>query len=165
MINLGEVISIGTIRRTHGAHGELQCHATNSLWENADAEFMILSLDAILVPFRVEDWRTKGAEDLILRLKGIDTEQAALRLVGAEAYMLRRDIVQDEDSELITWQDLVGRTLTDTEQGTLGTIRSVDETTANTLVELADGRLLPLHEDFIVSIDDAQVTVTFPFTL
>lgn len=165
MIKPEEVISIGTLRRVHGRSGELQCHATNELWENADAQFLILSLDAILVPFRVEDWRTKGAEDLLFRLKGIDSEQAAQRLVGAEAFMLRRDIVASGDDTLMTWQDLVGRRVVDTEQGGVGVIRSVDETTANTLIELEDGRLLPLHEDFIQAITDDTLTVTFPFML
>ena len=165
MIKPEEVISIGTLRRVHGRSGELQCHASNDLWENADAEFLILSLDAIFVPFRVEEWRTKGAEDLLFRLKGMDSEPKALRLVGAEAFMLRRDIVASDDDALMTWQDLVGRRVVDTEQGGVGLIRSVDETTANTLIELEDGRLLPLHEDFIQSITDDTLTVTFPFLL
>ena len=165
MISADSLISIGTIRRTHGKNGELQCHTTNELWENADAEFVFLSINAIFVPFRVLDWRTKGAEDLILRLKDVDSEQAATRLIGTEAFMLRQDIAQSEDAPLITWQDLVGKHVVDTEQGKIGVIRSVDESTANTLAELEDGRLMPLHEDFIVDISDNTLTVTLPFVL
>lgn len=165
MISPDTLIPIGTIRRTHGKNGELQCHTTNELWENADAEFVFLQINAIFVPFRVLDWRTKGAEDLILRLKGVDDEQAATRLVGTEAFMLRQDIAQPEDAPLITWQDIVGRQVIDTEQGKIGIIRSVDESTANTLAELEDGRLMPLHEDFIVGITDDTLTVTLPFML
>ena len=165
MISHDDLISIGTIRRTHGKNGELQCHTTNELWENADAEFVLLDINAIPVPFRVTDWRTKGAEDLIMRLKGVDSEQAAARLVGCEAFMLRSDISRQEGDTLLTWQDLAGRRLRDTEQGDLGIIRAVDETTANTLIELEDGQLLPIHEDFIADISDNTVTLTLPFLL
>jgi len=165
MIAPNELISIGSIRRTHGKNGELQCHTTNTLWEDSEAEFMFLLIDAIPVPFRVTDWRTKGTEDLIVRFKGVDTEPAATRLVGCEAFMLRKDIANETDEGLVTWQDLAGRQLIDTEQGKLGIIRSVDETTANTLVELENGQLLPLHEDFIIEITDNSLVVRFPFQL
>ena len=33
---------------------------------------------------------------------------------------------------------------------------SVDESTINTLLEMEDGRLLPIHEDLIRHIDDQQ---------
>ena len=160
-----DVIKIGTIRRTHGKSGELQCHAENELWENADAEFVFLDINAIYVPFRVTDWRTKGAEELIFRLKGVDNEVAATRLVGCDAYMLRSDVAAENAESLLTWQDLTGAKVIDTEQGELGVIRSIDETTANILAELTDGRLLPLHEDFIVDVSREQVTITLPFEL
>ncbi len=165
MISPDDIISIGTIRRTHGKSGELQCHTTNDLWENADAEFVLLNINAIPVPFRVLDWRTKGAEDLILQLKGIDSELAAARLVGCEAFMLRSDVSHEDGETLMTWRDLVGRRLNDIEQGELGIIRSVDESTANTLVELDNGKLLPLHEDFIIDISEYTLTVNLPFLL
>jgi len=160
-----DVIKIGVIRRTHGKSGELQCHAENDLWENTEAEFLFLDLDAIYVPFRVLDWRTKGAEDLIFQLKGINSEQAASRLVGREVFMQRSDVTTNDNSPMLTWQDLVGAKLVDTAQGELGFIRAIDETTANILAELSDGRLVPLHEDFILSVSREEITVHLPFEL
>ena len=90
MIEQNELIHIGTMRRPHGKSGELQCQMDNAYWDEADADFLILLLDGIFVPFRVEDWRGKGADSLIFRLKGVDTEAKALRLVNAEAYMRPR---------------------------------------------------------------------------
>ena len=69
--------------------------------------------------------------------------------------MLRRDLTEDEQEQM-TWQDLKGYTIEDDTQGTLGKVLSVDESTINTLLEMEDGRLLPIHEDLIRRIDDQQ---------
>lgn len=108
-------------------------------------DFVFVQRDGLFVPFRSE----KIAE-----------------LMGEEGYVLRSD-VQDEEDGLLTWQDLIGYTIEDAETGNIGVIAYVDESTINTLASLEDGRLLPLHEDFILDIDeDARVLhVNLPFTL
>lgn len=85
--------------------------------------------------------------------------------MGEEGFVLRSDVQEEGDGEL-TWQDLVGYTLEDDGQ-TVGKIVQVDESTINTLAILEDERMIPLHEDFIVEIDeDARIIrVQLPFTL
>lgn len=106
--------------------------------------FVFVQRDGLLVPFRSEN-----ISDLI----------------GEEGFVLRRD-VQDEEDGLMTWQDLVGYTISD-EGKTVGIIASIDESTINTLATLEDGRLLPLHEDFIIEIDEQArvLRVRLPFVL
>ena len=164
MITNEQVISIGRLTRTHGKRGELQCLMSNDYWDNADPTFIILKLDNILVPFRVLDWRGKGSDSLILQLDHINDEQAAQQLIGTEAFMLLSDINQ-EDEIMPTWQSLVGFKVIDTDQGELGIVDIVDETTINTLITLSDGRLIPIHEDFIIDINakDKLLTICLPF--
>jgi 16S rRNA processing protein RimM len=164
MITNEQVISIGRLTRTHGKRGELQCLMSNEYWDNADATFLILKLDNIFVPFRVLDWRGKGSDSLIFQLDNITDEQEAQRLIGTEAFMLLSDMNQ-EDEVMPTWQSLVGYRVMDTDQGELGTVDQVDETTINTLITLSDGRLIPIHEDFIVDInaEDKLLTICLPF--
>lgn len=106
--------------------------------------FVFVQRDGLFVPFR--------------------SEQIA-ELVGEEAYVLRSD-VQEEGDGALTWQDLVGYTIED-DGKSVGKIAQVDESTINTLAILEDERMIPLHEDFIIEIDeDAQVLrVNLPFTL
>ena len=108
-------------------------------------DFVFVRRDGLFVPFRAER---------IAELK------------GEEGFVLRSDI-QDEEDGLMTWQDLKGYTIRDDEAGTVGVIADIDESTINTLATLQDGRLLPLHEDFIRNIDEeARVLhVHFPFVL
>ena len=107
-------------------------------------DFVFVKRDGLFVPFRAED---------------------IAELVGEEGFVLRSDVQEEGDGEL-TWQDLVGYTLEDDGQ-TVGKIVQVDESTINTLAILEDERMIPLHEDFIVEIDeDARVIrVQLPFAL
>lgn len=164
MITHQQVVSIGKITRTHGKRGELQCLTCNEYWDNADSTFLILSINNILVPFRVLDWRGKGSDSLIFQLDHISDEQTAQNLIGCQAYMLTSDFSQD-DENMPTWQSLTGYSVLDTDQGQLGTITYVDESTINTLVTLDNGQLIPLHEDFIIDILPAeqQITICLPF--
>ena len=164
MITNKQVISIGKITRTHGKRGEIQCLTSNEYWENTDATFLILSIDNIFVPFRVLDWRGKGSDSLIFQLDRINNEQSAQQLIGCQAHMLASDL-SEEDELLPTWQSLTGYRVIDTDQGELGTIIHVDETTINTLVILDNDQLIPLHEDFIIDIDQTnkQLTICLPF--
>ena len=111
--------------------------------------FVFVKRDGLFVPFRSE------------RIS---------ELIGEEGFVLRSDVQEDGDGEL-TWQDLVGWTLKDEgvngEWLTVGVIESIDESTINTLATLEDGRMVPLHEDFIIDIDEEArvIYVQFPFTL
>ena len=164
MMSNEDVISIGKIARTHGKRGEVQCLMENEYWDNADATFLILSIDNILVPFRVLDWRGKGSDSLIFQLDRFTDELQAQQLVGYHAYMLKSDI-SEENEILPTWQSLKGYRVLDTDQGELGIITDVDETTINTLITLNNNQLIPLHEDFIIDIlqEKQQITICLPF--
>ena len=188
MITLEQVISIGTITRSFGKQGAILCRTTHDYWEQAQSDWLILSLDHILVPFRVKDWFTKGADGIVFELQDIDTEEQALPLLQAQAYMLRSDLAQTDEDE-VAWTDLIGYTVIDTDQGPLGTITAIDDTTDNILATLnstlsttlhstlsttlnpklstLNSTLIPLHEDFLVSIDDntRTLTITLPYLL
>ena len=162
-----ELLKIGILTRLHGHRGELQCRAENSLWEDADdPTWLFLRLDGLDVPFRVLDWRTKGTDELLFTLKGVDSEEKALRLVGAEAFMLLREANVPAEGNLMTWQDLAGWTVR-SPYGEEAQIADVDTTTANCLARLHDGRLIPLHEDLIAQInpDDKILTYRLALTL
>ena len=100
-------------------------------------------LDGLFVPFRSEN---------IADIK------------GEEGFVLRSDIATKEDE--MAWVDFEGWTLQEGDQ-TIGKIVRVDDSTMNIFAELEDGRMIPLHEDFITEIDeDAKLLrVHLPFAL
>jgi len=88
-------------------------------------------------------------------------------LIGMEAFVLRSDMAEEEEEGLMAWQDLVGYRIEDTEEGIIGEIEWIDESTINTLATLTDGRMIPLHEDFILDINTATriIRVNLPFKI
>ena len=106
-------------------------------------EFVFVQRDGLFVPFRSED---------IADIK------------GEEGFVLRSDIATNEDE--MAWVDFEGWTLQEGDQ-TIGKIVRVDDSTMNIFAELEDGRMIPLHEDFITEIDeDAKLLrVHLPFAL
>lgn len=112
-------------------------------------EFVFVQRDGLFVPFR-------------------STEIASL--MGEEIWLKRSDLQDDEEGTL-TWQDLVGFTVLDKKEKDewcpVGVIADIDESTINTLATLEDGRMIPLHEDFILDIDEDSriLRVHLPFAL
>jgi len=106
--------------------------------------FIFVLRDGLFVPFRSEN---------------------ISELMGEEGFVLLSDL-QDEEEGLLTWQDLKGYTIEEEEKN-IGVIADIDESTINTLATLEDGRMLPLHEDFIEDIDEAKriLHVRLPFEL
>ena len=165
MIQDSEVILLGTCTRTHGRRGEIHVISDNDLLSIAeDPDFILFRLNQILTPFRLLEWREKGANAYIISLDSIDTEEKAQCLCGTQAFLLRQDLSDNPDEPLLTWQDLIGYEVIDEALGSLGQIKNVDDSTLNTLFLLENNAVIPAHEDFITSIDsDArQLRVSLP---
>jgi ribosomal 30S subunit maturation factor RimM len=107
-------------------------------------EFVFVRRDGLFVPFR-------------------STEIASL--MGEEIWILHSDS-EEADDDTLAWQDLVGFTIREGSD-TIGRIAHIDESTINTLATLDDGRMLPLHEDFIlgINVEAKEIEVNLPFVL
>jgi len=106
-------------------------------------DFVFVQRDGLFVPFR-------------------SSEIASL--MGEEVFVLKREMEIDEDE--MAWVDFEGWTVKD-DDVVLGKIVRVDDSTMNIFAELEDGRMLPLHEDFIIDIDEETriLHVNLPFAL
>ena len=105
--------------------------------------FVFVRRDGLFVPFRSEN---------------------ISELIGEEGFVLKGDMQIDEDE--MAWVDFEGWTLQEGEVN-LGKIVRVDDSTMNIFAELEDGRMVPLHEDFLVEIDEEAhvLSVHLPFAL
>ena len=71
----------------------------------------------------------------------------------------------DDDSEVISLAVLVGFSIVDAQTGAVvGSIADIDDSTANILFELSDGRLIPAADEFISQIDKdkRQISMRLP---
>lgn len=160
MIKEQDIYKIGVIGKAHGVKGELSIQIDDDIFDRVDAEYLVLKLDGIFVPFFMEEYRFKSDSVALVKFEGVDTQERARELTGVEVYFPRELAEQDEETEL-SYAALVGYTLIDNNSGKpVGTIAYVDEQTINIMFELEDGRLIPASEELIVDVDQKARTIT-----
>lgn len=155
MIREEDVYKIGKIGKPHGVSGEVTLRFTDDVFDRVDADYLVLMVDGILVPFFMEEYRFRSDEVALVKFEDIDSVERASELTGCEVFF-PRELADDDEGEL-TWSQIVGYDIVDADSHKLiGRIASVDETTINVLLELDDGTLIPAAEEFIIDIDHKE---------
>lgn len=178
MITSEEVFQIGRITRTHGIHGEVELQFTDDIFDRAEAEYLVLRIDGLFVPFFFEEYRFKNNEAVIIKFEEVEDDAAARQLVGLSVYYPHKFVDEEAHDELTSLSAFTGFQLllvdeantTDEQLATfaLGTIVQVNTSTANTLLsvetEEGDELLLPLHDDFVVdySVKERYLLLQLP---
>lgn len=152
---------IGSFGKPHGIKGEISASLDFDGIELSEGDFVFAGIDGLDVPFRVLAVRTKGS-GYLLTLKGIDDEKSAALLANKPLKMSDIEL-DDEASDQIYLEDLIGYTVTDGDQ-TVGKISGYDEPTADNplfVVELPQGDtvLIPANDELICDIDFDRKTI------
>ena len=159
MIREEEVYQIGKLGKTHGVKGEISFLFDDDVFDRVDADYLILKIDGILVPFFIEEYRFKSDSNALMKFEGIDTQERARELTGTDVYFPRS--LADSDDGTLSWSVLVGFDIIDADSGrSVGRIASVDDSTLNILFCLDDGRLIPASEDLIIAVDQQARSLT-----
>ena len=163
MIRKEEVYKIGRLGKTHGVKGEISFLFDDDVFDRVDADYLVIDIEGILVPFFMEEYRFKSDSNALMKFEGIDTQERARELTGCDVYFPRE--LTDDDEENLSWTALVGFSLIDADSGKdVGRIASIDDSTMNILFELEDGTLIPASEDLITNIDTQrqQIEINLP---
>jgi 16S rRNA processing protein RimM len=168
MIRKEEVFKIGVMGKPHGINGEIAMAFSDDVFDRTDADYVVLLIDGIFVPFFIEEYRFKGAETALMKLCDIDSAEKARELTGVEVYF-PKSLSDGQEDEVVTWEDIVGFSLiNDDDEATVGSITDVDDSTANVLftVKTNDGRevLVPASEELITAVDNENriIKMTIP---
>ena len=155
MIKEDEVYKIGRIGKPHGISGEVTLRFSDDVFDRVDADYLVLMVDGILVPFFIEEYRFRSDEVALVKFEDIDTKDRASELTGCDVFFPRH--LADAGDDVLTWSQIVGYDIVDVSSDkTIGRIEAVDETTINTLLELSDGTLIPAADEFIEDIDHEE---------
>ncbi|MDD6804180.1 MAG: ribosome maturation factor RimM [Prevotellaceae bacterium] len=155
MIKEDEVYKIGRIGKPHGISGEVTLRFSDDVFDRVDADYLVLMVDGILVPFFIEEYRFRSDEVALVKFEDIDTMDRASELTGCDVFFPRH--LADAGDDVLTWSQIVGYDIVDVlSDKTIGRIEAVDETTINTLLELSDGTLIPAADEFIEDIDHEE---------
>lgn len=151
MIREEEIYRIGRITRTHGVKGEVALQFTDDVWDRAEADYLVLCIDGIFVPFFMEEYRFRSDTVALVKFLDYNTADQARELCGVEVWF-PHSLTPDRGDEPYSWAYFTGFLVEDEKAGRLGTIDYVDDSTANVLFHIGN-TLVPAAEDFIVDID------------
>ncbi|MBR3110090.1 MAG: 16S rRNA processing protein RimM [Prevotella sp.] len=159
MIKQEEVYKIGRLGKSHGVRGEISFLFDDDVFDRVDADYLILDIDGILVPFFIEEYRFRSDATALMKFEGIASQERARELTGCDVYFPRNLVASDDDS--ISWSAIVGFDIIDASTNkSIGRIASIDDSTLNILFCLEDGHLIPASEDLITQIDQQARTIT-----
>ena len=159
MIREEEVYKIGRLGKTHGVRGEISFLFDDDVFDSVEADYLVIKIDGILVPFFIEEYRFKSDSNAIVKFEDIDTQDRARELTGCDVYF-PRVLANDADASL-SWAEIVGYSVIDADTGKeVGRIQSIDDTTINVLFELDDETLIPASEELITDVDRNLRTIT-----
>lgn len=149
-----QFIECGKVVTTHGIKGELKVYP----WSDTPdflADFAVVYTDKGGAAWDISSCRA-NKNTAILKLKGIDTMEAAIKLREKILYVNREDMNLDVGDFLI--QDLIDLIVKDIDTGKIyGKITDVSPTGANDVYHITDEdgtlRLIPAIKQVVISTD------------
>ena len=150
------MLKVAQVLKSNGTDGELLMSFLEVGPEDIDTEEPVyIYFDGLPVPFYFESFNQRGTSRALVRLTGVHSLKDADELAGRDVFA---DYFEDEEEEDLTGWKVLG------EDGTpIGTITAYEDIPGNLCiyVDTPQGeRLLPLHDDLILSMDDATRTLT-----
>jgi 16S rRNA processing protein RimM len=153
-------LELGHVSKAHGLRGDLILHLITDRAERTapgaelflgrrpdDAERFVVA--------RAQPYQAKW----LVGFEGVTSREAAEALRGRTIFGDELDIAELDDDSVFVHQ-LIGKRLVDQHGTDHGPVRSVLDNPASDLLELDDGRLVPLT--FYVAHDEETITVDVP---
>ena len=147
---------IAKVLKSNGTDGELLISFFAMDPEDLEiSEPVFIHFDGLPVPFFVQSLRRRGQNKALVHLNGIYDLKDCEEVCGKDIYL-------PADAEAAYGEGdfsfLVGWELRDAGKS-LGRIADFVDIPGNPCLELEDGRLVPLHEDFITAVDEDSAVV------
>lgn len=147
---------LGKIAKKFSFKGEVLIYLDTDepeLYENMESVFVEFNKN--LVPFFIEQSNLHKGELLRVKFEDIDSEADADEIIGCAVYLPLKMLPQLEGNKFY-FHEVIGFAIEDQRLGTVGTIESVNDSTAQPLFEVRrDGKelLIPMIDHFIVEVD------------
>lgn len=163
MISRADIVEIGKFNKTHGISGEISATLDIDAEGILDLRAIIVDEDGIFVPYFVLSYRNKSKDSTLLTIDGIESEIEAKHFIGKNIYALRTDISEEDSEDEEDAYSFIGYNISDEQEGNLGEIIAIDDSTENYLfiVETPVGNqlLIPIADEFISNIDKTTHTL------
>lgn len=154
---------LGKIVKKYSFKGELLAKLDTDepdIYENLNAIF--IELRGTLIPFFIEKSQLHKSDLLRLKFEGVNCEADADALLKSDLY-LPLEILPKLEGNKFYFHEVINFKLIDENFGTVGTVKGINDSTAQALFEVdRDGIeiLIPMNDDLIVKLDRSNKTIT-----
>lgn len=160
MIRPEEVMKIGAFLKTHGLQGEVVMTSDLDVSELNLLKCIVIEIDGLLVPFFIENLRSRGSESYLIKFEGIDNVDDTDIVIGKDACALKLDLAENDMMDVddnIYLDELIGYEVYDLSADRIGIFKDYDDSTQNIVAIVSNGNsgqiLIPFVEEFVDSID------------
>ena len=147
---------LGKIAKKFSFKGEVLLYLDTDepeLYENMESVFVEFNKN--LVPFFIEQSNLHKNDFLRVKFEDVDSEADADELIGCPIYLPLK-MLPKLDGNKFYFHEVISFTIEDKKHGIIGTIESINDTTAQPLFEVRHGQkemLIPMIDHFIVEVD------------
>lgn len=150
------MLRIAKVLKSNGVDGDVLVSAPDVALEDLQGPVLI-DFDGLPAPFFIESCSRKGTGKYVIHLTDVCNLEDAEELVGR---FLMSDEVEEEDDAV---QDFTGWKVLN-RGDYVGTVTDCEPIPGNLCLYLkpaedADEIIIPLHEDFVISIDEDSITL------
>lgn len=156
MIRKEDCCPIGKITKAHGLKGEVNFMFSDDLWDRVETDHLICEVEGILVPFYMEEYRFRSNSVALVKFEDLNSADNVQFLVNSDVYIEKSQVEESGEDEVSLNYFIGFRMIDGADNGEIGSIVAVDDSTENWLfiVENAEGKelMIPAHEEFIAEI-------------
>jgi 16S rRNA processing protein RimM len=163
-MNKQDCYPIGYVSKTHGLKGEVTAVFTQAI-ELAELESVFIEIGSDIVPHFIESCSDRG-DKAFIKFEDINSPEQAASLKGAMLYLSKSVRPTLKRGQFYN-DEVVGFTIEDEFEGTLGKLKQVIESGPNRLLEIDyKGKeiLIPVNGPFIKSVNKSKklIKVSLP---
>lgn len=165
---------IARVLKSNGTDGEVLLGFRDLDPEDLSVtEPVFIEFDGQPVPFFIESLKPKGSGKAFARLTGLKNLKDAEEIVGKDISVKKGSINNQQEEDSLSIDNLEGWTILDPDGDIIGTVTGFEDIPGNpclyvdtsngqaghgkTPVNTGNGQtMIPVHEDFILSIDEAS---------
>lgn len=148
---------LGKIAKKFSFKGEVLIYLDTDepeLYENMESVFVEFNKN--LVPFFIENSNLHKNDFLRVKFEDVDNEAEADNLLGCEIYLPLSMLPKLEGNKFY-FHEVIGFAIEDKRLGIVGTIQSINDSTAQPLFEVLQNNvteiLIPMIDHFLVEVD------------
>ena len=153
---------MGKIVKKYSFKGELLVKLdTDDPEQFVEMESVFVELHKKLIPFFIEQSSLHKSELLRIKFEEVDSEADADSLLGSHLYLPLAALPKLTGNQFY-YHEIIGFTVEDACFGKVGTITSVNDSTAQALFEINRDEkeiLIPINDQFIKKVDRAAKTI------